>query len=150
MSNDTPPNDSDISLAKRRLARELRIFVVVQVIALCIVVLGLVLFGSDCIPNYPAWDEIHLLCGVLALSGMVVFVVAAFWGFGKIIYAGFASDLMTTYFLGAWIFLVAFFLLSPIGGWPPTYFAIFRNTTNNRATIVRLRNKRPLFPLGEG
>ena len=80
MSNDTPTNDSDHTLAKKRLARDLRIIVLVQVIALCAIASGLFLFGSDCIPNYPAWDEIHLLCGVLALAGMVVFVVTTFWG----------------------------------------------------------------------
>jgi len=77
--------DSDVSLAKKRLARDLRIIAVVQVLALGAVALGLYLFGSDVVPNEPAWDEIHLLCGVLALSGVVTFAVVSVVGVVKLI-----------------------------------------------------------------
>jgi len=123
MSNDIPPNDSDHALARKRLARELRILICVHIVALCVATLFFV--GSCYVPNYRTWDEIHLLCRVLALSGIIVFVVAPFWGFGKIIYAGFISDMMLTYCLGAWALLIVFFLLSPVGGLPPIFFAIF-------------------------
>ena len=116
MSDNTPPNDSDHSLARKRLARELRILIYVHIGALCVATLFFV--GSGCVPNYRTWDEIHLLCRFLALSGIIVFFVAPFWGFGKIIYAGFISDMMLTHCLGAWALLIAFFLLSPVGGCP--------------------------------
>ena len=126
MSDDILPNDFDHSLVKKRLVRELQIIVTVQIVALCVGLLFQYAFLSvHLIPDDANWDSIRLLCGRLALSCAIVFVITTFWGFSKIIYAGFTSDLMTTYFLGAWIVLVAFFLLSPSGGWPPIYFAIF-------------------------
>ena len=72
--------DFNVALAKKQLARELKILVIVQVVALCIAGLGLFLFGSEIVPNYPAWDTIHSLCGMLGMSGIVVFVVVAIWG----------------------------------------------------------------------
>ena len=75
--------NADISLAKKQLACDLKILVAVQVVALCAVGLGLFLFGSDVVPNYPDWDEIHSLCGVLALLGMVTFVIATIWSVFK-------------------------------------------------------------------
>jgi len=82
MSNNSV-NDSDHALVQRRLVRDLKVLVIVQVVALFVVGLGLYLFGNDVVPNTPAWDGIHTLCGVLALAGMIVFVVAAFWGLCK-------------------------------------------------------------------
>ena len=74
-----PMTDSDVSLAKKRLTRELKILVAVQVIALFIATLGrlpwLVLPGIG-IPNDPGWDWIQLF----STLGWGVFVVVAIWG----------------------------------------------------------------------
>ena len=106
----TPTTVPDHSVAAKpnavkRLARELRIIVVVQSVALCAVGLGLFLFGCNCIPNDPAWDEIHLLCGVLALSGMIVFVFTAFWGSAKLIGSSRLSIPIRLYAWSIWGFL---------------------------------------------
>ena len=77
-------NENDPSFAKKRLGRDLRVIVFVQVAALGIAWLGLFLYGGNVVPNYPEWDAIHLHCGVLALAGMITFVITAFWGFAKL------------------------------------------------------------------
>jgi len=108
MSNDAPINDTDHFTAKKRLVRELRTIVIVQVAAMCAVVLGLFLFGSNLIPNQPAWDEIHSLCGVLALAGMITFVIAAYWGSGKLVCNDFLPIQVRLYACSVWGFFPLF------------------------------------------
>ena len=103
--------DSDVSLARKRLARELKILVAVQVIAFCIAGLGVCLFGSDIVPNHPDWDTAHSLCGVLGLCGIVVFVVAAFWGSVKPAIANFLPCRVQLYASGTWGILSIFVIL---------------------------------------
>ena len=79
-------SDPDISFVKKKLIRDLTTIAIVQVVALCGVGSGLFLFHGDVIPNYPAWDGIHLLCGMLALIGMITFVVATVWGVVKLVF----------------------------------------------------------------
>ena len=104
-------NDTEIILAKKRLAHDLKILVTVQVIALCVAGLGLYLYSGDVVPNYPEWDEIHLLCGVLSLSGMVVFTVAALWGCGKLMDVPFLPTMVQVYLAGCFIILFFAFIL---------------------------------------
>ena len=104
-------SDFDVSLAKKRLVRDLKIIVVVQVIALCATGLGSFLFGSDIVPNYPDWDTIHSLCGVLGLCGTVVFVVAAFWGSVKPAITNFLPYRIQLYASGTWGILSVFVIL---------------------------------------
>jgi len=108
MSDDAPINVPDHFAAKKRLARELRIIVVVQFSAMCAVVLGLFLFGSDLVPNHPEWDEIHLLCGVLAVAGMITFVIVAYWGSGKLVCNDFLPILVRLYAYSVWGFFPLF------------------------------------------
>jgi len=110
-------SDSNHSLVKKRLASELRIIILVQVVALGVVGLGLFLYCSKIVPNYPAWDEIHLLCGVLALSGMITFFVTTLWGFTKLMKVVFLfSILIKAYLIGGWasLFLLFFILFLPV------------------------------------
>ena len=79
-------SDPDISFAKKKLTRDLKIIVIVQVVALCAIGSGWFLFRGDVVPNYPAWDGIHLLCGGLALVGMASFVVTTVWGTVKLVF----------------------------------------------------------------
>ena len=79
-------SDPDISYAKKKFVRDLMTIVIVQVVALSGMGSGLFLFSGDVVPNYPDWDGVHLLCGVLALSGMVTFLVATVWGVVKLMY----------------------------------------------------------------
>ena len=105
--------DSDVSLAKKRLARELIILAIVQVVALCIAGLGLFLFASKIVPNYPEWDAIHSLCGAAGMSGMVVSVVVAFWGSLKLTSITFLASLplpIRAYVYGIVVYL-AFLIL---------------------------------------
>ena len=105
-------NESDPSFAKKRLGRDLRVLVLVQVAALCVFGAGLYLWTGERIPNNPKWDEIHLLCGSLALFGAIVFVVAAFWGFGKLTNVNFLlPSLIRNYLWGVGGILVSFVLL---------------------------------------
>ena len=107
-------SDSDISLAKKRLARDLKILVVVQVGALCVAGLGLSLFGSDVVLNRPDWDAIHSLCGVLGVSGLITFVVATFLGAFRLANAAISLPIQVRiYALGILGFPVLFFLVPP-------------------------------------
>ena len=106
-----PMTDSDVSFAKKRFARDLKILVAVQVIALCIAGLGVFLFGSDIVPNYPDWDTVHSLCGVLGLCGIIVFVVAAFWGSVKPAVTNFLPYRIQLYASGTWGILSVFVIL---------------------------------------
>jgi len=90
-------NETDISLVKKQLARDLKIIVLVQVVALCVFGLDLFLYSGKVIPDYPQWDEVHLLCGVLALAGIIVFVVASLWGLGKLTDVTFLPFRIQTY-----------------------------------------------------
>jgi len=101
--------DTEMTLVRKRLARDLRILVAVQVIALCAVGLGLWLFSCGLVPDIPEWDETHLLCGVLAICGIVVFGVTAIWGCGKLKDAAFLPKPIRVYAFGG---LVLFF--SPV------------------------------------
>ena len=71
--------DFEFTLAKKRLARELKILVIVQVIAFLIAASGrlpwLILPGVG-IPNNPGWDLIQMF----ATFGWIVFIVVAFLG----------------------------------------------------------------------
>jgi hypothetical protein len=76
--SDTPiTNVSDHSVAKRRLVRDLRILVVIQIVALCI-------FCVSCfaglVPNYPEWDRIYYFCASLLLPSATVFIGTALVG----------------------------------------------------------------------
>jgi len=102
-------SDTDIVLMKKRLTRELKILAIVQIVALCAVGLGLFLFGSHVIPNYPEWDTIHISCGVLALCGLVVFLVVTIWGGLKLANAIFLPFLIRVY---VWGIFFSFLLLS--------------------------------------
>jgi hypothetical protein len=72
--------DTDIALAKKRLARDLKIGVLIQVVALCIFGVGWWGYFGNLVPNYPQWDKIHSLCGWLTYFGAVVCIGTAFWG----------------------------------------------------------------------
>ncbi|MCL2709650.1 MAG: hypothetical protein FWE95_02120 [Planctomycetaceae bacterium] len=74
----------DHSLAIKRLARDLRILVCVQAVALGIFALGVLINNSGIVPDNPGWDTVHLLCRTLALVGAITFVIAAFWGVAKV------------------------------------------------------------------
>jgi len=106
--------DFDVALAKKQLARELKILVIVQVVALCIAGLGLFPLVSKIIPNYPAWDTIHSHCGVFALCGMVVSVVFGIWGCLKLTCIAFLASLpysLRAYLWGIVVFLFFLFLV---------------------------------------
>jgi len=127
MSNAALINDTDHFAAKKRLAGNLRIIAIVQTVALCAVVLGLFLSGY--VPNHPAWDAIHSLCGVLALSGMVVFVVVAFCGSMILIGNSLVSISIHRYALSIWGFfpflcLFGFALMEKTGS-PILSFTLF-------------------------
>ena len=116
---------SEPSLAKKRIARDLRIIVIVQVVALGVFGVGTFLFGSNCVPNHPEWDVIHSFCGVLALAGAITFFVAAFWGFDKITNGGFPlPTLIRAYFWGVGGILVGFIFVVFLPCEPPFYFTI--------------------------
>ena len=107
---------SDVSFAKKRLARDLKILVVAQVIALCSSGLGLFLFASDIVPDYPDWDNIHLLCGTLFMCGIVVFCATAGWGCLKLTRMTSLPISIRFYAWGFWGIILAFvfFTLVPI------------------------------------
>ena len=98
----------DQSLAIKRLARDLRILVCVQVIVPCIVMLGP--FAREYVPNLPGWDVIHSLCGALALLGVIAFTIVALWGSGKLMGSTFLPVLIRRYALSVWV-LFPFILL---------------------------------------
>jgi hypothetical protein len=105
--------DADIALAKKRLAWELRIIVVVQVVGVFIYGLGFFLRDSGVIPNYPAWDVIHSLCGVFTLVGICAFIVAVYWGSYRLMVATFLPIGLHIYGASVWILpLLALILAS--------------------------------------
>jgi len=109
-------SNADISLAKKRLARELKILVVVQVTALFSSGLGLFLFASDIVPDYPDWDSIRLLCGVLVICGLSIFLVVAGWGGIKLIRVFSESFPVQSYVWGCFFLLFSFVLVFPVKG----------------------------------
>jgi len=91
MSDDVLTNDSGHSLAKKRLSHDLKIFVLVQVVGLCVYWLSVFLLAAQMIPNYPAWDQVYSLCLVLVTVGHIVFLGAAFFGGYKLVSTTFLS-----------------------------------------------------------
>jgi hypothetical protein len=103
-------NTTDTFLAKKRLAHELKILVIVQGIALCITGLGSFLFSSNVVPNYPDWDTIHLLCGCSALTGIIVSIITACWGSYKLMDVVCLPMGLRIYSGSVWILLLLVFL----------------------------------------
>jgi hypothetical protein len=106
MSDDTPTNAPDHSVAKKRLARELRILVISQAIALCVAAFGggIVMFDLD-------GAIIDGLGSALGLTGLGVSCIMAFVGHQKLSVATFLPVLVNIYALGGYL-LVLFLLLT--------------------------------------
>jgi hypothetical protein len=101
--------NTDISTARKRLARELQIIVIVQVIALCAV--WLLIFGSSMVSD----ETIHVLCDLLGVFAMIVFVVSAIWGCIKFTNVDFLPISMRLYAWGIFLFLpILFAVLYPL------------------------------------
>ena len=105
MSDNVPINDADTSLAKKRLARELRICIIGQTVALFIFWAGLILYTCDFVPNYPEWDSTHSICGRLAFWGAVVFIAIAISGIYEIMIVTFLSIWIKIYGGSVWAYL---------------------------------------------
>jgi hypothetical protein len=116
-------NESNTSLAKKQLAHDLGIIFRVQVVGLCAFGVGLFFFGSKIVPNYPEWDNIHLLCGGLVIFGVVVLLVTTFWGFYKLTNTAFSLPILIRVYLGSfWGFILLFVLSLPFPA--PIYIPI--------------------------
>jgi len=83
--------DANRSLARKRLACELRIIVAIQVVGLCIIWLSVFLLVVEMIPNYSEWDVIHSLDIILVTLGNIMFLGAAFFGGYKLVCTAFLS-----------------------------------------------------------
>ena len=107
-NNDTPPNASDISIAQKRLARELRIFVVIQVVALFVATCGasIVLLGLD-------MALIDGFGSILGLSGIAVSSIIAFCGCYKLQRAVFLPVSIRTYGSSGVFFIICLIPLVP-------------------------------------
>ena len=116
MSNDVPPNDSNHFLAKKRLAQELRIFVIVQTVALSFAALGagivLIDLGGDVIAPF---------CVVLIAFGMMASFLMAFWGYRRLSIVLFLPALLRIYAYGGYFLL--FVLLFTAAPWTNHYLS---------------------------
>ena len=107
-------SDTHAVLTKKQLARELNILTIVQIVALCAVGIGLFLLHSNVVSNLPEWDTIHSLCVVLALCGIVVYIITVFWGSYKLMDVAFLPIWLRIYSGSVWILsLCACLLLIP-------------------------------------
>ena len=84
--------DFDVALAKKQLARELKILTIVQVVSLCVLGFGWFLFerGETFTKFHPHHECVtthflHFLGFLLCICGFAVFVVVAIWGGLKLI-----------------------------------------------------------------
>jgi hypothetical protein len=103
--------DSDIALAKKRLARDVRIYVIVQIVALCAAVLGWFLTYSHFILNL-RWDMIHAFCFILYAAGILVSTAAGFWCCDRLSKAAFLPFKLRVYaFSGSLLFYVFFLVV---------------------------------------
>jgi hypothetical protein len=109
------PSPSDISPAIKRLASGLRISVYVQAAALCSVFALGFFDTSGIIPSNPGWDAVYLFCRLLTWVGLITFVIATFWGVGKV--ARVARPIVIRMYVGGFfllIFLLFLILFVPV------------------------------------
>ena len=109
MSDDMPINAPDHFTAKKRLVGDLRIYVVIQAVALFVSVwgVGIVLLDLD-------GAVIDGLGSVLGLSGMGVSFVMAFLACHKLWHAVFLPNSIRNYGFGIYVLALCFLFLSPV------------------------------------
>jgi hypothetical protein len=77
-----------------------------------------ILFGAitynKLIPDYPAWDNVDLLCRVFCLVGMVIFFVTVHWGSSKYMDANFVPLVFKIYAASLLIQIPIYLLLCNI------------------------------------
>jgi len=110
MSNDAPVNDPDHSLAKKRLARDLRRFVIGQAISLFVAVLGVLVCYIVVLLNGPPGGDLHAIGFILAAIGKIMSVVCAFLGFSRLAVAAFLPIRIHCYTLGGFVLFLLFFV----------------------------------------
>jgi hypothetical protein len=111
--------DSDIALAKKRLARSLRTHFCVQIVALCAI--GAVCYFRDSFPGmHPNRDFVHRLFEWLLITpGVLLFLYAALCVRQKLIVATFVPSWVWLYALGIGLFFIVLLLSSS-----PTFFIL--------------------------
>jgi len=115
MSDDTPINDSDQFIAKKRLARELRKYVIGQAVALFAATLGALPFFTGVMQNDPKLDAVYAFAWILCGAGVLVSIVLAFWVCYKLWLAVFLPIAIRIYGLVGYTFVVFFVILYPLG-----------------------------------
>ena len=68
---------------RKRLWRDIRTILSVQVLSLIWTACFLMLFTGDVVPDYPDFDALHSLCGCGAIAGMIMFVITTCWNLLK-------------------------------------------------------------------
>ena len=98
-------SDIDHSTAIKRLARDLRFLVYVQIAAFCIFALGILLLTSIR-PIPENYGNLGRVFGEwLFIVGMILFVIVAFWSSAKLIGNTFLPIGIRRYALGVWLLL---------------------------------------------
>jgi len=124
MSNDAPINVPDHSLAKRRLARDLRRFVIGQAISLFVAVLGVLVCYIVVLLNGPPGGDLHAIGFILASIGIIVSVVVAFLGFSRLAVAAFLPVRIHCYTLGGFVLFLLLFVLAHYDVATTLYYAL--------------------------
>ena len=97
---------------KKYLLKDLWSLFWVQLISLILGPLFFLLFTiKGLIPDYPQWDNIHLLCGALGVSFFVIFAISMLWGGYKIMDLNFMPQIFQFYAVSTWLYLPFLFVL---------------------------------------
>ena len=102
-------SDSDISLATKKLAHDLKILVLVQTIALCVFWLFVFIVQL--------FDCSVIIRQLIALPIVIVFTVAAFWGCFKIMRVAFPPIILRGYVGVFFLFLIFIALVTYFDFW---------------------------------
>ena len=104
----TPPV-ADHSPAIKRLARDLRILVYVQIAVVCAVICIFALLAlahvSKMMPDGITENTIRLLCGLLVGACLIIFVTVSLWSGVKLMGGTFLPIGIRRYGLGVWLLL---------------------------------------------
>ena len=97
---------------KKDLLKDLWSLFWIQLLSLLLGTLFFFLFSvKGLIPDYPQWDNIHLLCGGVGLTFFVIFAISMLFGGYKIMDINFMPRVYRFYAVSTWLYLPFLFVL---------------------------------------
>lgn len=103
-----------VTFRKKRILHDLWIIWIVQLLAMSTGYFFLFLYSRNIVPNYPDWDTIHSLCGVISMASFVTFVITMLWEGYKIMDEKFMPKIVRVYAASLYLVVPILILLITI------------------------------------